>query len=201
LREDVESANEEKEHAEQKHATLLERVNGLSATLGERLKSNAVCPWSASQSMLTPTGRDIPSQHSDRGAAGAKLCSGGRKQGPRGIGGQDKGAQRAAVQRNRRASRPGEHIAAELGQGERRAHHPRGASAGRVRVGKADHAGLGGARHGRAISARDSKREGSRAGAPAGYNERGPRQGSFGPRQPLPNCRWSAARIAGRPRR
>jgi DNA repair exonuclease SbcCD ATPase subunit len=79
LREDVESANEEKEQAKQKHATLLERVNGLSATLGERLKSNAVCPWSASQSMLTPTGRDIPSQHSDRGAAGPKLCSGGRK--------------------------------------------------------------------------------------------------------------------------
>jgi uncharacterized coiled-coil DUF342 family protein len=43
LREEVDTANEDKEKAEQKHATLLERVNNISATLGERLKSNAVC--------------------------------------------------------------------------------------------------------------------------------------------------------------
>jgi uncharacterized coiled-coil DUF342 family protein len=43
LREEVDTANEDREKAEQKHATLLERVNNISATLGERLKSNAVC--------------------------------------------------------------------------------------------------------------------------------------------------------------
>jgi peptidoglycan hydrolase CwlO-like protein len=43
LRAEMDTANEERERAEQKHATLLERVNNISATLGERLKSNAVC--------------------------------------------------------------------------------------------------------------------------------------------------------------
>ncbi len=43
LREEVNAANQDREKAEQKHATLLERVNNISATLGERLKSNAVC--------------------------------------------------------------------------------------------------------------------------------------------------------------
>lgn len=42
LREEVDTANEGREEAEQKHAALLERVNSISATLGERLKSNAV---------------------------------------------------------------------------------------------------------------------------------------------------------------
>jgi seryl-tRNA synthetase len=43
LREKLDAANEGREDAEQKHATLLERVNNISATLGERLKSNVVC--------------------------------------------------------------------------------------------------------------------------------------------------------------
>ena len=54
LREEVEAANEDREKAEQKHAALLERVNNISATLGERLKSNAVCIMATSPSMLTP---------------------------------------------------------------------------------------------------------------------------------------------------
>jgi hypothetical protein len=60
LREEVDTANEDKEKAEQKHATLLERVNNISATLGERLKSNAVCGVVISQSDADPDRKRYP---------------------------------------------------------------------------------------------------------------------------------------------
>jgi phage shock protein A len=44
LQEQVEKAEEGKDQAEQQHANLLERVNNIRATLGERMKSNAVSP-------------------------------------------------------------------------------------------------------------------------------------------------------------
>jgi hypothetical protein len=79
LREEVDAANEDREKAEQKHATLLERVNSISATLGERLKSNAVRNVAVTRWMLTQTGRDIPSKRPHRRIARAKLCPGGAK--------------------------------------------------------------------------------------------------------------------------
>jgi predicted nucleic acid-binding Zn-ribbon protein len=58
LREELEEANESKDHFESQYNNLLGRVNTIKTTLGNRLKADAVSPFvtSTTRRMLTITG-------------------------------------------------------------------------------------------------------------------------------------------------